>query len=152
MSLCSARAPSHRVTRRASSARVDGLARAAMDASTSTVLFNAAFSSGMVLQQAPAQSAVYGTIALERVRNDSYAGSKVFRVILSVSGNDGSSYEVSAPVDGGGRWHALLRPTPADDVIWSIAAAPNHKHANNPDSTLTSVPSTREHAFMKWRV
>ena len=93
----------------------------------------------MVLQQAPARSAVWGSIDFDNAQHDQYRGHNVTKVVLTVTGSNGDSYDITAPVIRD-EWIAYLRPTPSSiDVRWSIATAPNHKHARHSDATLTSV-------------
>eukprot|EP00729_Bicosta_minor_P002694 gene2694-25465_t len=69
------------------------------------VLFNQSFGSYMVLQQAPAKSAVYGTIPF----NDTAKGAKV---TIKVTGD--ASYTPDVVLDSAtGNWKAFLTPTKA---------------------------------------
>ena len=65
--------------------------------------FNSTFGDNMVLQQAPAAAAVFGTVT--------GATTNVSVTVLDQA--SGASYSVSADVGQGGLWKALLRPAPA---------------------------------------
>ena len=77
--------------------------------------FSAVFSSGVVLQQAPAAAAVYGTTG-------SADGSGSVTVTVTPGAGGGAPYTVPARVSAG-RWKALLRPAADDGVVYAISAA-----------------------------
>lgn len=71
--------------------------------------FSPQMNSSMVLQQAPAKSAVYGFY-------DRSTQSPKISVTVSATngnGNGGEDYSMDATTDGKGRWKAFLKPTPA---------------------------------------
>ena len=76
------------------------------------VAFNGTLGSNMVLQQQPAQSAVFGTVA-----GDGLSG-----VSVKVTDESGASYSVDAAVSQG-LWKALLRPAPAGGNYSVVATA-----------------------------
>lgn len=76
------------------------------------VSFNSTLSSNMVLQQQPAQAAVYGLVI-----------GNTTNVSVSVTDEAGSSYSVDATVSAGGHWKALLHPTAAGGNYTIVATA-----------------------------
>eukprot|EP00038_Savillea_parva_P007103 m.167831 g.167831 ORF g.167831 m.167831 type:complete len:674 (-) comp12884_c0_seq1:903-2924(-) len=90
--------------------------------------FNSSFTSHAVLQQAPAKSAVYGTVA---------ANNTSPKVTVTVNEVGGSSYTVTATVANGG-WKAFLQPTKAGGNF-SIFATDGTSTVNITDVTFGDV-------------
>ena len=83
------------------------------------VTFNTTLGSYMVLQQAPAAAAVYGTVT-----------GNTTTVTVTVEDGGGNTYTVPAAV-AGGQWKALLRPAPAGGN-YNITATAVSFNANHP--------------------